>query len=72
MKLLRALNNEAYESLQLALLVKIDEKKDNYQLYNLGKMNGDMIFLKPSTVNLSKKFSLIFMKDSGKFTLPQY
>jgi hypothetical protein len=60
-ELLQALNNESYESLRLALWVKIDEKKDHHstcpivsrrgsRVYHSGKMNDDMIFLKPSLI----------------------
>jgi hypothetical protein len=60
-ELLRALNNAAYESLRLALWVKIDEKKDHHptcplvprrgrRVYHSDKMNDDMIVLKPSSI----------------------
>jgi len=48
--LLRAINNEADESLRLDLWVKIDEKKDHHPTYHSGKMKEDMIFLKPSSI----------------------
>jgi hypothetical protein len=46
---LQVLNNEADESLQLALWVKIDEKKNYHPIYHSGKIKEDMIFLKRSS-----------------------
>ena len=54
--LLRALNNAAYESLRLALWVKIDEKKDHHPIYHSDKMNDNINFLKPSSIKQSKDF----------------
>ncbi len=59
-ELLRALNNTAYESLQLALWVKIDEKKDLHPIYQFGKMCDDIILFKPASITL--------LKDSHQFS----
>ncbi len=53
-ELLRALNNAAYESLQLALWVKIDEKKDHHPIYHLGKIYNYMILLKSAPLTKLK------------------
>ena len=62
---MRALNNAADESLQLALWVKIDEKKDHHPIRQSSKMYDDLISHKTLFNQINKKFSLIFMQDSG-------
>jgi hypothetical protein len=65
---LRALNNAARrsrllrgdESLRLALWVKIDEKKGDHPIRNLGKMYDAMMLFKP--------FSIEYYKDSHQFS----
>jgi hypothetical protein len=45
---LRALNNAADESLRLAFVVKIDEKKDHHPICHLDKIDDTMMLFKPA------------------------